>query len=50
MVLPGPGLLQRTVSLSVVLQPPGSESMSTPVVTEGHVEDQGLISHLGPCH
>lgn len=38
MVLPGPGLLQRAVSWSVVLQQPDSESMSTaPVVTEGHV-------------
>lgn len=44
------GLLQRAMSGSVALEQPGFELMSgAPVVTKGHVDDQGLVGHLGLC-
>lgn len=48
MVSSKPGLLHKAMSGSVALQKPGSELMSrTPVVPEGHAEDQGLVGYLG---
>lgn len=47
MVSSRPGILLRTMSGSMALQQPGSESISVaPVLTEGHVVDQAVISHL----
>lgn len=50
MVSSRPELLQRVMYRSVALQQPGSELMSrTPGAIKGHVDDQGLVSHFGPC-
>lgn len=41
------GLLQRAMSGFVALEPPGFDLMS--VLTKSHVDDQGLVGHLGLC-